>query len=189
MTYKIDPEFLTQVCKEVLDLPVENGEMFSAVIEKISNKYPKIVDKKQRRWIGSRAGGVLGKLTFLYISFTEYLIIFGCPSGTQGFSGRYNFMEIWDFLLSGKTITYDLESEQIAPTILLPGDVGYLGKGHSLGVEIQAGSWMIEYGRGPNITALPFALMDSLVSSVELKSFWSTMSEYTRFITKSLKTQ
>lgn len=184
MAYKIDPEFLTQVCKEVLDLPVENGEMFSTIIKKISNEYPKIVDKKQRRWIGSRAGGVLGKLTFLYISLTEYLIIFGCPAGTQGFSGRYNFMEIWDFFLSGKTITYDLESDQIAPTILLPGDVGYLGKGQSLGVEIQSGSWMIEYGRGPNITALPFALMDSLVSSVELGSFFLTMSEYTRFILK-----
>ena len=141
---------------------------------------------KQGDWIGSRAGGVLGKLTFLYISFTEYLIIFGCPAGTQGFSGRYNYMEIWDFFLTGKTITYDLESEQIAPTILLPGDVGYLGKGHSLGVEIQAGSWMIEYGRGPNITALPFALVDSLVSSVELKSFWLTMKEYTRFLVKGL---
>jgi hypothetical protein len=186
MAYKIDPEFLTQVCKEVLDLPVENGEMFSTIIEKISNEYPGIVDKKQRRWIGSRAGGVLGKLTFLYISLTEYLIIFGCPAGTQGFSGRYNFMEIWDFFLSGKTITYDLESDQIAPTILLPGDVGHLGKGQSLGVEIQSGSWMIEYGRGPNITALPFALMDSLVSSVELGSFFLTMSEYTRFMIKRL---
>ena len=69
----------------------------------------------------------------------------------------------------------------------MPGDVGYLGKGQSFGVEIESGSWMIEYGRGPNITALPFALMDSLVSSVELKSFWLTMSEYTRFIIKSLK--
>lgn len=187
MTYKIDPEFLIQVCKEVIHLPLETGEMFSNIIEKVSNEYPGIVDNKQRRWIASRAGGVLGKLTFLYASFTEYLIIFGCPAGTSGFSGRYNFMEIWDFFLSGKTITYNLESEQIAPTILLPGDVGYLGKGHSLGVEIQSGSWMIEYGRGPNITALPFALMDSLVSSVELKSFWLTMSEYTKFIVKTLK--
>ncbi len=184
MAPKIHPEFLTQVCKEVIDLPLENGEMFSTIIEKISNQYPEIVDNKQRCWIGSRAGGVLGKLTFLYLSSTEYLIIFGCPAGTQGFSGRYNFMEIWDFFLAGKTITYDLESDQIAPTILLPGDVGYLAKGHSLGLEIQSGSWMIEYGRGPNITSLPFALMDSLVSSVEFKSFWLTMSEYTRFMVK-----
>ncbi len=184
MSYKIDPEFLAQVSKEVIDLPIENGEMFSTIIDKISNEYPKIVEKKQRRWTGSRAGGVLGKLTFLYLSLTEYLIIYGCPAGTQGFSGRYNFMEIWDFFLAGKTITYDLETDQIAPTILLPGDVGYLGKGHALGLEIQSGSWMIEYGRGPTITALPFALMDSLVSSVELGSFFFTMSEYTKFIIK-----
>ncbi len=186
MKYKIDPEFLSQVCKDVLGLPIENGEMFSTIIEKISNEYPEIVDNKQRCWIGSRAGGILGKMTFLYASLTEYLIIFGCPAGSQGFSGRYNFMEIRDYFLSGKTITYDIESDQIAQTILLPGDVGYLGKGRSLGLEIQSGSWMIEYGRGPNITALPFALMDSLISSVELKSFWLTMSEYTHFILKSI---
>lgn len=184
MKYKIDPEFLSQVSKEVIDLPLESGEMFSAIIEKISNEYPEIVENRQRCWVGSRAGGILGKMTFLYGSLSEYLIIFGCPAGSQGFSGRYNFMEIWDFFVAGKIITYDIESNQIAPNVYLPGDVGYLGKGQSLGLEIQSGSWMIEYGRGPNITALPFALMDSLISSVELKSFWLTMSEYTRFILK-----
>ena len=89
------------------------------------------------------------------------------------------------FSLSGETRTYDLESNQIEPTVGRAGDKGYLEKGQSLGVEITAGSWMIEYGRGPNITALPFALMDSLIRSFELKSFFLTMSEYTKLILRA----
>jgi len=185
MATQIDPLVLHRVAKEVLEADLESGEMFALIREKLHDEYPRLIAKEPRCWIGSRAGGVLGKMTFLHVSLNEYLIIFGCPAGTAGFSGRYNFMQIWDFFLSGETRTYDLESDQIEPTVGRAGDKGYLGKGQSLGVEITAGSWMIEYGRGPNITALPFALMDSLISSVELKSFFLTMSEYTKLILRA----
>ncbi len=46
---------------------------------------------------------------------------------------------------------------------------------------------MIEYGRGWNVTSLPFALMDSLVSSVELRSTWLTLSEYVKFLIKGFR--
>ncbi len=185
MATQIDPLVLHRVAKEVLEADLENGEMFALIRDKLHQEYPRLIAKEPRCWIGSRAGGVLGKMTFLHVSLNEYLIIFGCPAGTAGFSGRYNFMQIWDFFLSGETRTYDLESDQIEPTVGRAGDKGYLEKGQSLGVEITAGSWMIEYGRGPNITALPFALMDSLISSFELKSFFLTMSEYTKLILRA----
>ncbi len=185
MAAQIDPEVLHRVAREVLDTDLENGEMFALIREKLHQEYPHLISPEERCWIGSRAGGVLGKMTFLHVSLSEYLIIFGCPVGTAGYSGRYNFMQIWDFFLCGETRTYDLESGQIAPMIGRAGDKGYLAKGQSLGVEIEAGSWMIEYGRGPNITAMPFALMDSLISSVELKSFFLTMSEYTKLILRA----
>jgi hypothetical protein len=185
MPTHIDPEVLHRVAKEVLSADLESGEMFDLIRSKLHEEYPHLIAPEARCWIGSRAGGVLGKMTFLYGSLNEYLIIFGCPAGTAGFSGRYNFMEIWDFFLSGETRTYDLESNQITQNIGRAGDKGYLGKGQSFGVEIEAGSWMIEYGRGPNVTALAFALMDSLISSVELKSFFLTLSEYTKLILRS----
>ncbi len=186
-TYKIDPEVLSEVCNEVLEFSLDDGTMFREIRSRLAERYPGIVDPSERPWIGSRAGGVLGKLTLLYASLNEYLIIFGTPVGTQGFSGRYNHMQIWDFFVAGETSTCDLETDQIVPDIYGPGDTGFLDKGHSLTCEMKPGSWMIEYGRGPNITALPFALMDSLLSSVELKSFFLTMSEYSRFILRSFR--
>ncbi len=187
MRYKIDPEILAEIGREVAKQNLPTEEMFQAIRDRLAEEYPDIISSDPRCWIGSRAGGVLGKMTLLYASMNEYLIIFGCPAGTQGFSGRYNFVEIWDFFVAGETLTCDLESDQCEPTILRAGDRGYLAKGQSLTCEMKAGAWMIEYGRGPNITALPFALMDSLLSSLELGSFWLTIKEYSHFIIKDLK--
>ncbi len=185
--YKINPDVLQQVCQEVIDLPLEDDVMFQAIRDKLSEHYPDLISLDKRCWIGSRAGGVLGKMTLLYAGMNEYLIIFGTPVGTQGFSGRYRFMQIWDFFLAGETSTCDLESGQITPNIYRPGDAGFLDKGHSLTCEMKAGSWMIEYGRGAIFTALPFALMDSLVSSFDFKSIYITLKEYTHLIFKSFK--
>jgi hypothetical protein len=38
--YKIEPEVLTRVCAKVVDLPLETGERFDALIEKLSEVYP-----------------------------------------------------------------------------------------------------------------------------------------------------
>jgi len=46
------------------------------------------------RWVGSNAGGILGKVRFLYFSPREYIVLFGSPTGTQGFSGRDKRVQI-----------------------------------------------------------------------------------------------
>ncbi len=184
MNYKIDPNVLEKVCKEVLDDSLEDGAMFQRIRDLLAAECPGLVSTEPRCWIGSRAGGILGKMTVLYASMNEYLIIFGAPASTCGFSGRYNFMEIWDFFLAGETTTCDLESGQVIPRVYQPGEFGHMHKGQSLTCEFKPGSWMIEYGRGPVVTALPFALMDSLVSSVELKSLYLTFKEYGHFVMK-----
>ena len=171
----------------MMDLPLENDVMFQAIRNRLSDRYPDLMRPDKRCWIGSRAGGVLGKMTLLYASMNEYLIIFGTPAGTQGYSGRYHFMQIWDFFLAGETLTCDLESDQTISKVHKPGDTGFLDRGHSLTCEMKAGSWMIEYGRGSIITALPFALADSLMSSLDFKSVLFTMKEYTHFFFKSFR--
>ncbi len=182
MGYKFDPIVLERVCNEVIARKLEGLALFDALIERLASEYPGLVGRRRRRWLGSKAGGILGKLTFLYVGFTEYLLIFGSPCGTQGFSGRYNFLEVHKVLLAGRIVSYDLETDQIDPTVLLPGAHAYMKKGEARGLTIHAGSWHLEYARGPNITAMPFGLAETLLSSVELRTFWLTMSEYTRLI-------
>ena len=40
MAYKIDPEVLARECQEVLDIPLDSGERFCALIERLSRIYP-----------------------------------------------------------------------------------------------------------------------------------------------------
>ncbi len=96
-------------------------------------------------------------------------------------------MDLYKVILAGQYVTYDLESDQIAPTIYRPGDVRGLEKGQARGLEIQAGSWHLEYWRGPTLTAMPFGLIDTVVSSLQLRPLASTSSEFTKFIGKGLR--
>ncbi|HJT92856.1 MAG TPA: hypothetical protein VJ777_13055 [Mycobacterium sp.] len=68
---------------------------------------PDLIDPAPGRWVGSKAGGILGKVRFLYFSPREYIVLFGSPTGTQGFSGRYKHVDIHQFLL---LVSLELES-------------------------------------------------------------------------------
>jgi sigma non-opioid intracellular receptor len=186
MTYKIDPTVLAEESAGVLDLPLETGERFAALIERLAAVYPGIIENRPPRWMMSKAGGILGKISFLYMNATEYLLIFGSPAATNGFTGRYNHVDIHKVVLAGRYVTYDLESDQIAPTSLLPGDSSHLGRGQARGLQIDSGSWHLEYGRGLTMTAMPFAMMDTLVNSMALKPVLSTTSEYLKFTGRDL---
>ena len=187
MAHIIDPKVLEDIVKDVVAEKLNVKDSMQAIRNKLADQYPSHISKQERCWLGSRAGGILGKMTFMHGSMSEYLIFFGTPAATTGFSGRYNFVEIWDFFFAGQTRCCDLETDQISPDIYRAGDKGYLSKGEARSFDFEAGSWMLEYGRGPLFTALPFALMDSLLSSVELKSFWLTIKEYSYFVIKNLR--
>ncbi len=81
----------------------------------LAEAYPGLIDGAPGNWVGSKAGGILGKVHFLYFSPREYVVIFGSPTGTQGFSGRYQRVEIHKFLLAGQIDSYDVESDALLP--------------------------------------------------------------------------
>jgi hypothetical protein len=130
----------------------------------LADEYPDLIEAAPGDRVGSKADGILGKVRFLYFSPREYIVIFGSPTGTQGFSGRYKHVQIHKFLIAARIDSYDLESDdtsQLPP--LLPGGHTCLEKGHARGLTIHPGSWHIEYGRGAVVTTLPFAMMDTLL--------------------------
>ena len=80
---------LATVAKEVVGQPLAGGELITRTTELLAAEYPDLIDSTPGRWVGSKAGGILGKVRFLYFSPREYMVLFGSPTGTQGFSGRY----------------------------------------------------------------------------------------------------
>ncbi|OBB28127.1 isomerase [Mycolicibacterium elephantis] len=185
--YKVDPEVLAKIAKEVVGLPLHNGELVDRTIELLAAEYPDLIDATPGRWVGSRAGGILGKVRFLYFSPREYIVLFGSPTGTQGFSGRYKRVQIHKFLLAGQIDSYDLESDDLVGTTLRPGEHACLEKGHARGLTIHPGSWHLEYGRGAVATTLPFAMVDTLLASLEFESVRRSAVEFTKLVRRRLR--
>ncbi|PRC43818.1 isomerase, partial [Mycobacterium sp. ITM-2017-0098] len=79
MKYKIDPDVLHGVAKQAVGLPLDDGKLITRTIELLAAEYPDLIDPSPGRWVGSKAGGVLGKVRFLYFSPREYVVIFGSP--------------------------------------------------------------------------------------------------------------
>jgi len=109
-------------------------------------------------------------MTILHGSLSEYILIFGTPGGTDGFSGRY-LLDIYDVVLGGEMRTYTEESP-LKTEVYKPGDLALLRRGEVKGVRFSEGNWMLEYGRGPIITSLPFGLLMSFDSWIILKTAW-----------------
>jgi len=186
--YRIDPDVLHTVAKQVAGLPLDNGELITHTVELLAAQYPDLIDPVPGRWVGSKAGGILGKVRFLYFSPREYIVIFGSPTGTQGFSGRYKHVDIHKFLLAGQIDSYDLESDDTAALPpLLPGERTCLERGRARGLTIHPGSWHLEYGRGAVATTLPFAMVDTLLVSLEFESVRRSTVEFTKLLRRRRK--
>jgi hypothetical protein len=187
MSYKIEPDALHEIAKQVVGLPLEDGELIARAIQLLADEYPDLVDPVPGRWVGSKAGGILGKVRFLYFSPREYIVIFGSPTGTQGFSGRYKHVDIHKFLMAGRIDSYDLETDDTKTMTLMPGEHTCLEKGHARGLTIHPGSWHIEYGRGAVVTTLPFAMVDTLLVSLEFESVRRSTVEFAKLVSRQFR--
>src|SRR4029079_5749659 len=170
MQYRIHPQVLSTIAEDVVGQSLAGGELIARTTRLLAQAYPDLIDRTPGRWVGSKAGGILGKVRFLYFSPREYIVIFGTPTGTQGFSGRYKHVDVHKFLIAGQIDWYDVESDDLFASTLLPGEHAQMVRGQARGMTIHPGSWHIEYGRGAVATTLPFAMVDTLLVSVELES-------------------
>ncbi|STZ45438.1 ERG2 family protein [Mycolicibacterium gilvum] len=95
----------------------------------------------------------------------------------------YKHVDIHKFLLAGQIDSYDLESDDTTPLPpLRPGDRTCLERGHARGLTIHPGSWHLEYGRGAVPTTLPFAMVDTLLVSLEFESVRRSTVEFAKLI-------
>jgi C-8 sterol isomerase len=180
MGYIFDPHKLHTLASKRVGLP--HKEMVAAIIDDCAREYPGHIETRQK-WILSVCGGAMGIMTILHGSLSEYLLIFGTPIGTEGFSGRYR-VDIYDVIIGGEMWTYTEESfsEKI---VTMPGEMAHLRRRQVKGFKFPEGAWMLEYGRGPIPTTLPFALSGA-VTSLDLKPIVETLWYYGRLVVKEL---
>mgnify|MGYP002777727828 CR=1 FL=1 len=183
MSHVFEPDVLREISREAAGL--EFDPMTRTLIAGLRARYgDHIAPEDPLKWVWSLAGGITGLMTVLHASLSEYLLLFGSPVGTEGFSGRYR-IDIYDYVLAGEMWTYR-ERAPGARIVSRPGDDTLLAPGHVKGVRLQPETWLLEYGRGAIPTCLPMALGDSVFSALDGTTILRTVKVYGAMTLRSL---
>lgn len=181
MGYIFDPARLHEIGSQAMGQPFE--QMCSTLIDGLDAAYPGHIET-QKKWLFNLAGGLTGIMTVLHASLSEYVLLYGTPTGTEGFSGRYR-IDIWDVIVRGGFQTYnDVDPSTVHRAQV--GDLVHLQPGVTKAVRIDPDTWMLEYGRGPIFTALPVALGDALFSAMDPAILAKTLFQYGRLTLREL---
>ena len=181
MAHVFHPEVLETCAQRGIGLPIEEG--FDAITAELARQYPEHIETGPRRWILNNAGGAMGQICLLHCSLTEYLLFFGSPIGTQGHSGRYG-THVYDWVFKGEMWCYHPGDTE--RTVFQPGETAYLGSNQVKGYRVLDNTWMLEYARGAIPSMLPFALADTVMSTLDFQTLGRSLTTYTKQVGRSL---
>lgn len=130
-------------------------------------------------WMWSNAGGIMCAINVLHVSLNEYLLFCGTAIGSAGHSGRHR-AEIFDVVMGGELWTY--RPGPAEPTVYKPGDLAHLPRDTTNGSRLHAGCWLLEYARGNVASMFPFALGDTLFSTLDTTDLRDQLGISTRMM-------
>jgi C-8 sterol isomerase len=180
--YIFDPQVLHDAAKSAVAKGGSLRDKVALLRAELASAYPGHV-RLEDEWVFNIAGGALGQMTLLHASITEYVIVFGSPIGTEGYSGRF-FADDYFVILEGEQWAYSEGDEE--RQVFRPGDLHHLPWGHSRGYRMPDRCFALEYARGLIPTMLPFGLADSFTSTLDPKPVIKTMRIYARAVVGEL---
>ncbi|NUO52552.1 MAG: hypothetical protein HOV80_27205 [Polyangiaceae bacterium] len=176
--YIFSPEVLHGVAKEAVSgQPTTEGKV-DFIRSRLSEIYPGHV-RPENEWVFNIAGGSMGHMTILHASITEYVIIFGTPIGTEGYSGRFAADDYF-MILEGEQWAYD--EGGMKKEVYKPGDLHIMPRNVARGYRMPDHCYALEYARGWVPLMLPFGLADSFTSTMDMQNVAKTMKIYTRAV-------
>ena len=174
MAYVFEPRVLQALAREAIATGQSTEEMIANIRERLSDRYPGHV-RANDAWVFNIAGGAMGQMTILHASIREYVIVFGTPIGTEGYSGRF-LADDYFIILEGEQWAY--REGELDRQVFRPGEMHHLPRGEARGYRMPDRCYALEYARGWIPTMLPFGLADSLTSAVDIKPVLKTLRLY-----------
>ncbi|KAK7041595.1 C-8 sterol isomerase [Paramarasmius palmivorus] len=147
--YVLDPTFLHQLARDsIAASPNSTAGMIDHIITNLTSTYtPQQIrlNTNTSEWVFNNAGGAMGAMYIIHASITEYLIVFGTPSGTEGHSGIHAGDDYFNILVGEQWAFYAGELEK---RVFRPGDVNIMPRGKTTQYKMHEGCFALEYVRG-----------------------------------------
>ncbi|NUP11149.1 MAG: hypothetical protein HOW73_34320 [Polyangiaceae bacterium] len=176
MTYVFDQNVLHDVAKESVASGLNLRGKVNLMRERLDVLYPGQINLKDD-WVFNVAGGAMGQMTVLHASLVEYLIVFGTPIGTEGFSGRF-LADDYFMILEGEQWAFNEGDDE--KMVFKPGDMHHMPRGEARGYRMPGHCFALEYARGNIPAMLPFGLVDQFTSILDAKTVAKTLRIYTQ---------
>jgi C-8 sterol isomerase len=174
--YVFDQHVLHGVAKEAVASGKPLRGKVAILRERLHEIYPGHVNL-QDDWVFNVAGGAMGQMTVLHASLTEYVIVFGTPIGTEGFSGRF-LADDYFMILEGEQWAFaEGDGEKM---VFKPGDMHHMPRGEARGYRMPEHCFALEYARGNIPAMLPFGLVDQFTSILDARTVAKTLKIYTQ---------
>mmetsp|Transcript_49619 Transcript_49619/g.124428 ORF Transcript_49619/g.124428 Transcript_49619/m.124428 type:complete len:290 (-) Transcript_49619:445-1314(-) len=152
-------------------------------------------------WHLNHNAAVLGQMRMLYADGNEYILIFGNPTPSAGYSGKYPY-DCYDFQIEGEQLNWlvgNLTNRVFTPNWKQHENPNahfsmVLKAGTQKGYAQKGGGWMIEYGYGNLIP--PFydgVIMPTVFITNDWTSLWVSVRYFAEgvimsFVRKALPT-
>mmetsp|Transcript_21610 Transcript_21610/g.37213 ORF Transcript_21610/g.37213 Transcript_21610/m.37213 type:complete len:245 (+) Transcript_21610:45-779(+) len=141
------------------------------VVNALKVKYPDHI-LPEPQWIFNNAGGAMGSMLVLHCSLSEYVIIFGTALGTEGHTGRF-LADDYFTILHGEQWAYSAGS--VRKEVYKPGDQHLLRRYTAKQYRMPDSCWALEYARGNILSMIPFGLLDTFTSTMDLVPLTQTI--------------
>lgn len=175
MAYIFDPDTLHAAAKTAVAAGGNLHDKARVVREQLNDRFPGQINMEDE-WVFNIAGGAMGQMTILHASIFEYVIIFGTPIGTEGFSGRF-MADDYFMILEGEQWAFDEGGQRM---VFKPGDLHHMPRGEARGYRMPDHCYALEYARGIIPTMLPFGLIDQFTSTLDARTVAKTLRIYTK---------
>eukprot|EP00049_Salpingoeca_infusionum_P018990 m.359645 g.359645 ORF g.359645 m.359645 type:complete len:251 (-) comp18663_c0_seq1:111-863(-) len=174
-TTVFDPKELQTLAQEAIRENEAAGgstdDLVDSVVAKMRAKYPGHI-LPEPEWMFNNAGGAMGAMLVLHCSFSEYIIIFGTPLGTEGHTGRF-LADDYFTILEGEQWAFPAGSLQ--REVYKAGDQHHLPLGVAKQYKMDKTCWALEYAVGNIPAMLPFGFADSFFSTLDFVSLYQTV--------------